>query len=230
VQTARDREIVDWIGRLGAASADHVMHRFGMGRTQAYARLSRLVRDGLLEQRRLLYGEPGLYLATAEGLRWCGLARLGTHRIRTAGVVHACQIATVAVELTAELPGWSVLSEREIRSQEVDDGELLGSGVTGELAGGRRALHRADLLLVSGSGRRVAVELELSVKARRRLLAICRGWGRARHVAHIYYLAAPAAARAVRRAVRDLRAEDRITVLALDETSALAASERGGRR
>jgi hypothetical protein len=220
---------VDWIGRLGAASAEHVMGRFGIGRSQAYARLSRLVRDGLLEQRRLLYGEPGLYLATAEGLRWCGLGRLGVHRVRTAGVVHACRVATAAVELAAELPSWTVLSEREIRSHEVDLGEPVGSGVTGELADGRRALHRADLLLVSVSGRRVAVELELSVKAPRRLLAICRGWGRARHVAHVYYLAAPAAARAVERAVRDLLAEDRITVLALDATSALAAIERGGR-
>jgi hypothetical protein len=52
VQTERYREIVDWIGRVGAAGAQHVMRRFGMGRSWGYARL---VADGLLEQRSVLY-------------------------------------------------------------------------------------------------------------------------------------------------------------------------------
>jgi len=69
------------------------------------------------------------------------------------------------------------------------------------------------------------VEVELSVKAARRLVAICRGWARARHVSHVYYLAAPAAARAVSRAVRETRAEDRITVLTLDEIGGLVRAE-----
>jgi hypothetical protein len=36
----------------------------------AYARLSGLVVACLLEQRTLLHRRPGLYVATAEGLRW----------------------------------------------------------------------------------------------------------------------------------------------------------------
>jgi hypothetical protein len=35
VQTARDREIVDWIGWLGTAGAEHVTARFGMGLSRA---------------------------------------------------------------------------------------------------------------------------------------------------------------------------------------------------
>lgn len=37
--TARDRELVGWIGRFGAVEAEQVMGRFGMGRTAAYRRL-----------------------------------------------------------------------------------------------------------------------------------------------------------------------------------------------
>jgi len=85
VQTERDAEIVDWVGRLGAAGAEHAMARFGMGRSWAYARLNRLVEDGLLEQRQLLHRQPGLYVATSEGLRWCGLQRLGVHRLSVGG-------------------------------------------------------------------------------------------------------------------------------------------------
>ena len=73
MHTEKDGEIVAWIGRIGAAGAEQVMERFAMGRSWAYARLGRLVLTGLLEQRALLYRRPGLYIATAEGLRWQGL-------------------------------------------------------------------------------------------------------------------------------------------------------------
>lgn len=59
MQTEKDAEIVGWVGRVGAAGAEHVMTRFGMGRSRAYARLGRLVMDGLLEQRTLPTASPG---------------------------------------------------------------------------------------------------------------------------------------------------------------------------
>ena len=31
MHTERDTEIVDWLGRVGAAGAEHVMERFAMG-------------------------------------------------------------------------------------------------------------------------------------------------------------------------------------------------------
>ena len=43
MQTKKDAEIVGWIGRIGAGGAEHVMERFAMSRTWAYACLSRLV-------------------------------------------------------------------------------------------------------------------------------------------------------------------------------------------
>jgi hypothetical protein len=97
----------------------------------------------------------------------------------------------------------------------------------GELPGGRPALHRPDLAAVSADGRTVAVEVELSVKAPRRLATICRGYARARHLERVYYLAASAAGRAVGRAVAETRAGDRITVLALGDTGSLVGAECG---
>lgn len=53
MQTARDQEIVRFIARVGAASAEHVRARFGMCQSRAYARLRVLVKDGLLEHHQL---------------------------------------------------------------------------------------------------------------------------------------------------------------------------------
>lgn len=223
MQTVRDAEIAEWIGRIGAAGAEHVMGRFGMGRSWAYARLSLLVKDRLLEQRTLLYRQPGLYLATADGLRWRGLQRLGVYRVSPGGFQHAQQVAEAAVALHRALPDWEQLGEREIRVQESDRGEPIASARMGELPGGRPSLHRPDLALISPEGRIVAVEVELSVKAPRRLNAICRGWARARSVSAVYYLAPPAVARAVRRAVAETRTEDRIAVLPLGQPEALVS-------
>jgi hypothetical protein len=121
--------------------------------------------------------------------------------------------------------GSALLSEREIRVEENDRGELLASAAVGELPNGRPALHRPDLALISPAGRTLAIEVELSIKAPKRLAAICRGWARARHIAHVYYLATPSVEGAVNRAIKGVRAEDRITVLPLSDAASVIAAE-----
>ncbi len=221
--TPRDRDIAGWIALHGAAGAVHVMRRFGLGRSQAHLRLGVLARVGLLERRMLLYQRPALYIATRQGLRWTRLSRLGVCRVSPAGFEHAYQVASVAAELHGLLAGWEVLGEREIRDIERMGESLLGSCRVGEY-GAEPRLHRPDLAL-RGGGRLVVVEVELSLKAPRRLLAICTGWARARHVSHTYYLAAPDVAPAVARAIHAARAEQSITVLPLGRTDLLAEAE-----
>jgi hypothetical protein len=220
MQTDRDAEIVDWIGRLGAGGAEHTMYRFEMSRSVAYDRLGTLVRDGLLEHHAILYAHPGMYVATPAGLRWQGNERLGRYSLSPSGFEHAWQLARVAVEIEA-MGDWDLLSEREIRAAELDAGQPFASARVGTIAD-RPALHRPDLALTTTTGRIVCIEVELSIKSASRLAAICRGWTRARHIEHVYYLAAPGPARAVQRAVRSTHAANRISVLGLDETAAVA--------
>jgi hypothetical protein len=228
MQTARDAEIVAWIGRLGAAGAEHVMGRFGMSRSMAYHRLGLLTKDRLLEHRGVLFGRPGLYTATRAGLRWRGLDRLGVFRVGPGAFEHAWQVAQAAVELHCAMPGWEVLSEREVRSVEADGEGLFASAQVGGGGGERNGLHRPDLVLLSPERYVVAVEVELSIKSASRLVAICRGWARARHIDGVCYLAPPGPARAVERAVSKTRVGDRVRVFGLDDMGSLAA-EWGGR-
>lgn len=221
MQTQRDREIVAWLGHLGAAGAEHVMRRFGMGRSWAYARLNALVADGLLTQRALLHRQPSLYVASADGLRWCGLEYLGVQRISPGGFEHAWQVATVAAQPMK--PGWTLRSERDVRFRENQTQTLIASAPVGSDGHGRQILHRPDLALISPTGGVFALEVELSLKGARRLGTICLGYARAKHLDQVVYLATPQAARAVERAVDLVRAHDRITVLPLRDLAELAA-------
>jgi hypothetical protein len=226
VQTARDQEIVGFIARFGAASAEHVQAQFAMCQSRAYVRLGVLVRDGLLEHKQLLHRVPGLYVATRAGLRWAGLGQLSVQRLSPGGFRHAWALTSAAVELSAAVPEWQLLSERELRAREREEERLIASVSLGE----RAPLHRPDLALFGGEDEVVAIEVELAVKAPRRLRAIARAYARARHLSLICYLASAPAAAAVARAVADVRGEQRIAVLALEEAEALADSLEGRAR
>ena len=220
MNTDRDGEIVAFIGSLGAAGAVHVMERFGMSRCSAYRRLRLLTGEGLLRPHHILWGHPGLYTATRTGLRWQGLERLEVTRLGPGSFEHAWELASAAVALARGLPNHELVGERLLRLRERDEG-LIASVVVGRRAGDHAILHRPDLALLRADGRALAVEVELSVKAPTRLAAICRGYARARHVERVFYLATPAAARALARAVHETRAGERVTILDLRDREAV---------
>ena len=218
--TERDRGILNWVGRLGAASAADVMARFGIGRSQAYVRLRALVRAGLLERRHLLRGQPTLYVATRDGLAWAQLARLEPCRVGVANATHWTLCARLAVVLERTEPASEVWSEREVRAAELDAGGAVASAQLGRLPDGRPRLRRADLVLMSRDEVRlpVAVEVELAVKGARRLEDICRAWARCRLIESVRYYASPAAGRAVARAVERVHAAGVVEIHSLEET------------
>jgi hypothetical protein len=218
--TDRDRAIVEWLGRLGAAGAGDVMARFSMGRSQAYARLRALVDAALVEPRRLLCGLPALFVATREGLVWARLARFEPCRVSASTATHWALCTRLAVALEHAEPDYRVWSEREVRVAELDAGHAIASARLGRLPDGRPRLRRADLVLMPRDEHRqpIAVEVELAVKGARRLEAICRAWARCRLVESVRYYASPAAARAVERAVERVHAHDVIEIYSLKET------------
>ena len=187
-------------------------------------------RAGLLAHVRVLHGEPGLYVATRAGLQWAGLGDFEPCRVSVALVRHVQASARAAVVLALRERGMGVVHEREIRAAERAQGRVLASVVVGSLGEERSRWHRPDLLLVPRQGDELptAVELELSVKSRRRLEAICRGYARSQLFASVRYYAEPEPARAVARAVEATRTADVIRVLPI--TAVLADELEGGRR
>jgi hypothetical protein len=224
MQTQRDAQIVEWLGRMGAAGAEHVGERFGLHVATVYRRFSVLKAACLIEHHQPLYQFPGMYSATREGLRWRGLERFLVFEGSPGMFEHTWRQTGAAVVLHRELLDWELLSEREIRARELDETKLVVSAQLGPSSRGPRH-HRADLALVSPSGRVTAIEIELNEKGPAALKKICGAWSRARHVDHVYYLASAGPGRGVSRVVQGLKADDRITVLELDDVTGIAERE-----
>jgi hypothetical protein len=214
-------EMVEWVARLGAVTADVLAERERCTKQAARGRLQGAGQSGLLSSARPLQSRPAIYTATAAGLRATDLEHLEPGRISAANAAHAIACAEVAVKLEHAYPDYRVTGERWLRGEEIE-GTPLGSATLGRRADGSPLLHRPDLVLWStshegtaGASLPVAVEVELTVKAPGRLMEICRAWARCGLVDGVIYFAAPEVLRPLRRAIEKAHAGERIVVLEL---------------
>ncbi|HWX75775.1 MAG TPA: hypothetical protein VNZ05_10735 [Solirubrobacteraceae bacterium] len=219
--------LLRWLGGIGAATAEALAVHEDRSVRSARARLTAAASDGLLERSRPLADRPSLYTLTRAGLRAGGVSGLQQCRVSPANALHLISCAEVAAALERRYCDHRVMGERELRREErLLGGPLASASCIG--AAGEAALHRPDLVLwpgASGEGLPVAVEVELAVKAPRRLASICRAWARCRLVAGVLYLAGPEAERALRRAIASADAGAQVLAVPLE---ALCATRGGG--
>jgi len=207
--------IIARVAGLGALTAEALARERGWTLAAARARLSQAERRGLLAAWRPLRGQASLYTATAAGIRAAGVNGIAPGRVSPAGARHSAVCSLAAAELCHGYPGYRVVGEAELRREERSGGTLLASVVMGGTAA---AVHRPDLALLPGhaDAAAIAVEVELTVKAPRRLEAICLAWSRARHLEGVIYLAPAEVRPALGRAIERSRAAGRVAVVALE--------------
>jgi hypothetical protein len=232
VITNRDRDVVDWIARIGAVQPEHVMFRFGMGRTVVYRRLAALESAGLIERFRLLHGQPALIVATKAGLRLCGLEHLGVTKVSAGAAAHWQASALIAAVIDRGDSRGSIGGVREIRAAQRTARQPVASATIGA------ASHFPDLVLwgPQGAGQPggTVIEVELTAKAPDRLRQILNAWSSARLleiVAAVVYVCTPEARRAVTRAIEATYTQKDIHIFdmpGLDILGRLAEQERVG--
>lgn len=211
---AGEVRLLTWIVRMGAVTTAAAALREERAESTVAIRLRDLGRSGLVDCVRPVRSVPALWVATRAGARACGLPRLGGCRVSVAAAAHWAACSQVSACLERRHGEVRVVGEREIRLLERDRGSLLFSAVVG----GGEAAHRPDLALVPDreeEGRPLVVEVELTLKAPRRLERICRGWARADWVGGVVYYAPARVARGVQRAIDAVHADDRIAVAPL---------------
>jgi len=206
----RDLELLRYVGRHGVVRIAHVMAAMDAGRTVTYDRVASCVEAGLLERLELVRSEPGLLRATRDGLRYAGLG-LPVAVVSPGAVDHWLRCASTAQQL-ANHGHERVLTEREIVLAEQIAERPIASAKVGKLPNGKTRLHRPDLAIFGEAGT-IAIEVELTPKSPRRLEGIIRAWRRASWVSEVHYPCAPGQTRrAVERAVRNVRAGNKILV------------------
>jgi hypothetical protein len=205
--------LMRWTASLGAITAEALAMRMDITPASARGRLAAVVRRGLLTRRRLLVEAPTLYTITRAGLRACGAYGIDPCRLSAGGAHHAIVCAEAAAALERCYPDHRLVGERELRRDERDLGRPLASA---SLAANR--LHYPDLVLWPDApgALPVAVEVELTIKAPRRLATICRAWARCHTVSGVLYLAPIHVERALERAIEKAHAQERVVVLPLE--------------
>jgi DNA-binding transcriptional ArsR family regulator len=170
--TDRDREMLGFLAEHRFALAGQLGRVIGTTPAAAGRRLGTLRGAGLVRAARPLRHDPSAWALTRRGLAACG-SRLGLPRaIDLASYRHDVGVGWLAAgardgtfgELSA------IVSERTMRSEDrradrpgsaPRHGVRLGHGAP-------ERLHYPDLVVTTGSGHRVAFELELSTKSPRR--------------------------------------------------------------
>lgn len=217
--TSEQIEIARWTASLGAVTAEALARRTGASVGSARAKLLAAQRRKLLASVRPLAGRPMLFTITRAGLRACGTRGIQICAVSPSNANHLIACAATAAVLERCYPGARLIGERELRRDERELERPLASARLGARSGRESSLHRPDLVLwptTSADVLPVAVEVELTVKASRRLIEICRAWARCRVVAGVLYFAPPNVERALRRAVAEARASEQVVIVPLD--------------
>jgi hypothetical protein len=171
---ARDLQTLAWLGEQYAARTDQLETLLGCGARTVQRMIVRLAHARLVDVRRVLVGEPAWVIPTASGLRACGLA-FGVWRPRLGSLAHVAAVNDVRLHVMGRSPESEWVCERMLARERENP---------------RR--HLVDALVLTG-GQRIAIEVELTVKSRRRTTAILDEL-RAGYDATLYFCA-PAAHR-----------------------------------
>jgi len=201
--TDRDLGLLEFVAGHRFVLACQVMHWLGAGEVVVYRRLKGLVDGELLSYRRVFHQRPGCYQVTRAGL---GVIESPLPRAQIDLRTYRHDIGVVWVYLAAVNgsfgPYVRVLSERHMRSADQRrqvGGESFAIPLGGYTPNGGVRTHYPDVVCVRDDGSRVAVELELTLKSRRRLEAILAGYAGEPRLAHlVYFTDRPVIARAVR--------------------------------
>jgi hypothetical protein len=148
----RDLEVLGWLAEQYGARADQLEVLMGAGPRTVQRTVARLRAAGLVRTQRVLVDEAAWVLPTSAGMAACG-SGFGVWRPRIGSLAHVAAVTDVRLHIQGRAPSTEWVPERVLARDRLA-GEHLPDGVA------------------ITEGRRVAIEVELTVKSRRRVTAI----------------------------------------------------------
>jgi hypothetical protein len=170
--TERDVAILRFINQFGFCEMPHLDQRFGLKKPRNYGIVNKLQKAGLVIHEHIFHQRHGIYRLSREGAALTTLPPL--KKVPIAIYNHEILLIQLYFKLMETYPDSSWVSEREL----VWDAFCDGVGKKG---------HLADGVLILKDGKRIAIELELSLKGRYRLEKILKSYAMQFHFDEIWY-------------------------------------------
>lgn len=216
--TDRDRLALAFAAEHRLVLGGQVQTLLDISTSAASARLRAMERAGYLVSDRPLHGEPALYQIKRRGLGAIESTLPAPRPVDLSCYRHDVGLGWLWLHARNGLfgPVRDVVSERRMRSHDgrSDDRESrFGVRLGGVGPGGGERWHYPDLIIDCESGHRVAFELELTSKSRRRREVILAGYAAERRIdATVYLVDRPATGRAIAQSASRLGISARVRV------------------
>ncbi|HEY8658005.1 MAG TPA: MarR family winged helix-turn-helix transcriptional regulator [Hanamia sp.] len=170
--TGRNIEILKFINEFGFCEIGQVRKRFVLKKTWMYEIMKKLVDAGLVHHKRVLNSRHGIYLVSRKGAEYTDLPSVD--RITVGEYEHNISIIKVYIKLRKLYPEAFWISERRLKHDKFYDGV------------GKKG-HISDGVLLFPDGRRIAIEVEMSVKGKYRIEKILREHGSDFSIKEVWY-------------------------------------------
>lgn len=171
--TKRDIEILRFINEFGFCEILQIEQKFGLKKPRCYQIMQRLTKANLVIHERVFHGQNGVFYLTRQGAEWTDLPPI--KNIPKDNYIHQLAIIDVHFKLMGQFPDATWLSERRIKRDKAT------------YSVGRKIDHVADGVLMFPDDKQIAIEVELTMKAKKRLEDIILGYVLHKHIKEVWY-------------------------------------------
>lgn len=180
--TKRDIEILNFINEMGYCKVIQIGKRFSLKTPRVYKIMKRLREEGLAIHKRIYFYEGGVLRLTRQGAAYTSLPAFD--HIAKGTYDHQLLVVDVYLVLREKYLTATWISERVLRQ----DKPQYGIG---------KMKHISDGFLIFNE-KKIAIELELTMKKKERLERIIRSYGSQTIVDEVWYICGPGALQGVK--------------------------------
>lgn len=169
--TDRDTKIMEWIGRNGTVTGYQVSEKFGVEIKKVHKRLGVMKNEKLVDHQKILFGQPGVYWLTADGVAISNSKLKPIKRLSMATLNHDVQLVSLSIAVEQKIGGqWQ--TAREIVAEQTDQSQNAVQRLN------VIKMRYPDGILRLPDGGKIAVELELTQKSAMRVRKIVSEYAR----------------------------------------------------
>lgn len=158
---------------MGFCEMPQISRKFAIKKPTNYRVINRLIQINLVRYERLSYRHHGTYYLTRKGASYTDLPAID--KIPLGNYHHQIMLTDVYLKLSELYQHIKWISERRLKFEKFNSGQFDKSG------------HVSDGILVFPDGKQVAIEVELTMKAKDRLQQIFSEYGTQLDINEVWY-------------------------------------------